>query len=380
MTGTFFITGATGNIGGKLVARILKADKSPRLILLVRADSSAGAQQRLSRVLRTLSPDLDLSAAKEKITLVCGDITRPRMGLTETDWTRLASEVTHVVHSAAATKFFLPVETAREVNLEGTRNVMDFAFQAANKGKLERIAHISTAYVCGNEDGMIYEDDTLPARTFTNNYESSKWQAECLVRRIMPELPVMIFRPSIVAGDSLTGRILSFNGLYTPLKFIHRGAVDVLPGIPDALLDVVPLDYASDAIHYIFAGSDDGLGKTFHIVAGKDKSARVDAIVARAVRYFRESSPARTIPPIRFVRPCNNGEANQSAGMKAGRISSILRQFEPYLTAKKIFDDVNTAHALQGSGISAPGLFSYFRTILAYSLETDWGRQIKDAA
>ena len=195
MRKTFFITGATGNIGGKLVSRILEIDQSSRMFLLVRADSLAEAHQRLRQVLLTLSPAQNLSAVKKRITLIRGDITRPKMGLTESDWSRLASEVTHIIHSAAATKFLLPIKAAHRVNVEGTRNVMDFAFHAADKGKLERVAHISTAYVCGDDDGVIFEDDALETRTFTNNYEFSKWQAECYVRRIMPDLPLMIFRP-----------------------------------------------------------------------------------------------------------------------------------------------------------------------------------------
>jgi len=105
---------------------------------------------------------------------------------------------------------------------------MHFARQVGEHGRLEKIAHISTAYVCGDREGAIYENDNSTKCHFSNNYEQSKWEAECHVGRFYPDMPVVIFRPSIVVGDSSTGRLNLFNVLYTPLRFVCRGDLPVL--------------------------------------------------------------------------------------------------------------------------------------------------------
>ena len=115
MTETIFITGATGNIGAKLVVRLLETDSDRKLILLVRGSSPANARERLGHVLKITEPDLPQSCTR-RITIVCGDITRERFGLSEREYNALACRVTHIIHSAALTKFNVPLPEAREAN------------------------------------------------------------------------------------------------------------------------------------------------------------------------------------------------------------------------------------------------------------------------
>jgi long-chain acyl-CoA synthetase len=151
-------------------------------------------------------------------------------------------------------------------------NVMRFALKAKKHSQLRGVAHISTAFVCGERPGHFFEDALDPSKTFSSTYDRTKWEAEQKVRALRSELPITIFRPSIVVGDSRTGRIVSYNVLYTPLRYIGMGAVKIIAGSPNVRLDVVPVDYVTRAVSHIFLNADDAAGKTFNIVCGKERS------------------------------------------------------------------------------------------------------------
>jgi len=371
MVKTVFITGATGNIGGKIVTRILRDDLFTRLILLVRGNSNAEAQQRVENVLKILSPEINLSQPKRRIKVVCGDITLKGLGLPESLLRSLAMEVTHIIHAAATTKFQLPIECARLVNYAGTKNVMAFARQAKEAGNLQRVAHISTAYVCGKKEGIIYEDEIDSSPHFSNAYERTKWEAEQLIRSLIPELPITIFRPSIVVGDSETGRTTAFNVIYTPIKWIYEGILTALPCSSDTPLDIVPVDFVSNAILYIFMRSEQRIGRTYHIVAGMEKEVTVGEVIDLALLHFNHRVPLRPTARIRFLSGGSHG---------AEKKTHLLKIYEPYLCEVRHFDNNNTLQALKETTISVPVHSIYFSNLLEYCFSTDWGRELRFAA
>jgi thioester reductase-like protein len=380
MVNTIFITGATGNIGGKVVTRILKDDVSVRLILLVRASSNMEAQRRVEDVVRVLSPEIDLVQARKKIRVICGDITLNGLGLPESVLFSLAGEVTHIIHAAATTKLELPLEDARLVNHIGTKNVMTFARQALEAGTLQRIAYVSTAYVCGKKEGVIYEDEKNPPTQFSNTYQETKWEAEQLILNSLSDLPFVIFRPSIVVGDSQTGVTIAFNVLYTPLKWIQKGMLTILPGSPNTPLDVVPVDFVTDAIHHIFLKTEQCVGKTYHLVAGRAKSTTVGEIVERGLHYFNHTGENEALARIKFLPPGSYESVSPFLSGKERRALQLVKIYEPYICVTRFFDNTHTLETLQGTSISAPILSSYFDNILAYSFATNWGKYTKNAA
>jgi len=76
---TIFVTGGTGNIGAVVVARLLKQDRSARLILLVRGRSNVLARQRVEDTIRFLTPELDRLSVADRITVLTGDITQKNL-------------------------------------------------------------------------------------------------------------------------------------------------------------------------------------------------------------------------------------------------------------------------------------------------------------
>src|SRR5512143_1381759 len=193
-----FVTGWSGFIGRRLVHRLaehLDRDRD-RLVLLTRAPRLDEAAAELAAL------GVDGEALE-------GDVTKMHLGLSGAEYKRLAAQVTEIWHLAGLYELSADAATLRAVNLEGTRLVLELARAAP---RLARLHHFSTAYVSGDREGVILEDELDMGQGFHDPYERAKFQAERLVRRAMPELPATVYRPSIVVGDSRTGEVDRFAG------------------------------------------------------------------------------------------------------------------------------------------------------------------------
>lgn len=88
--------------------------------------------------------------------------------------------------------------------------------KAAMQYRLTRFDYISTCYVCGRRAGLIGEEDLEQKQSFNNTYERSKYEEEAFVRAHRNEVPICIFRPPLVVGDSRTGYAATVNVMYWP--------------------------------------------------------------------------------------------------------------------------------------------------------------------
>ncbi|MCX6578202.1 MAG: SDR family oxidoreductase [Candidatus Aminicenantes bacterium] len=373
-----FLTGATGHVGRNLIPRILREDELSLLVVLVRAESDRDLVDRLETLLSSLSPAVDPETARHRIQAVRGDITLERFGMSEAQYHELASRVTHIIHSAANVRFRMPLAEARKINVEGTKNVMALARLARSAGRLERVAHISTAFISGNRSGIIKEDELDCGQGFSNTYEQSKYEAEIFLRQACRDLPLVIFRPSIIVGDSRSGATSAFNVLYIPLKYIARGLVRFIPCSSSVPLDVVPVDYICQAICHILFQAKDSQGQTYHLCAGRKKATTVGEVIGLALDYFRRIWPDKKNLRLRFisvhwmialrmVEPCL-GQAWKKVLLK-------MRAFFPYMKLIRFFDTAKAEAALRGTRITCPPFKSYFQILLQYCLYTNWGEQ-----
>jgi len=380
MKRVIFLTGATGLVGSNLIPRILRNDWSSKLVLLVRGSSEKEAEARIDQMLCALSSEIDFELAKKRIQVVRGDITLNGLGLPKSLYRTLAKEITHIIHSAATVQFQLPLECARLVNYEGTKNVMALAKLAQEKGRLEGVGYVSTAYVSGNREGRILEDELDCGQEFGNTYEQTKFESEKYVQSLIGELPVTVFRPSIIVGDSETGRTTAFNVLYLPLKLIYRGIITTLPGSYYTPLDVVPVDFVSDAINHIFLKTNQGMGKIYHITAGENKATTTGEVVELAVDFFNQISSNGRIPQVKFVPAELCHKVMPLVRSHTRRALQAMEPYEPYLSGERLFDDTNACAALEGTNITPPLFRTYYQTTLRYSIESDWGKLLKQAA
>jgi thioester reductase-like protein len=337
------LTGATGFVGGELLARLVE-ETDRDVLALVRAPDDAAAQARLDRVLNVLLPPG--SVAPGRVRAVAADLERPGLGLTPARRAAVARGIDTVVHCAASVQFTLPLDEARRINVDGTRAALDLASLAPS---LDRFVHVSTAYVAGDRDGRCHEHESYVGQAPRNTYESTKLAAEREVRSA-GIAPTVILRPSIVVGDSRSGWTPAFNVIYWPLQAFARGLFPVVPADPAARIDIVPVDTVADALLELVRGPR-RVGAV-HVVAG-DEAPTAATLAAMAASAFDAPAP-------RFVGPGQAPEVEERAGA-----------FLPYFRFRGVFD----AARGRALGFVPPAIDEYFDVLLRYARDTRWGKR-----
>jgi thioester reductase-like protein len=348
MPAPVFLTGATGFLGMEVLVRVLEAGDRD-VVALVRADDDAGAERRLDGVLGTLWRDP--APYRGRVRAVAGDLTRPGLGLGQAERAAVAEEVGSVLHCAASIAFDLPLEEARSINVEGTREVIGFAREAKALGRLDRFLHVSTAYVSGTHAGTFGEDQLVEAQGFRNTYEQTKCEAERIVAAATDLRPA-VARPSIVMGESDSGWTPAFNVLYWPLRAFSRGLFDTVPALAEGRVDVVPVDYVADALVHLLDRTDAGV---FNLVAGDEAPTVTELVDLGAERFDR--------PRPELVEP------GEPTALADGEV------YVPYFDMRVVFDDARARALLAPAGIRAPRLADYFGALIDYAEAARWGKR-----
>ena len=344
---TVLLTGATGFLGMEALARLLERTDYD-IVCLVRAADDAAAQERLDDVLRTLVAPGE-RPQQGRARAIAADLEAPGLGLLDDVRREIAGSISAVMHCAASISFTLPLEEARRINVEGTREVVRLALDAQERGGLERFIHVSTAYVAGDRIGRVSEHDGDVGQGFRNTYERTKLEAEEVVRD--SALPAAIVRPSVIVGDSQTGWTQAFNVIYWPLQAFARGLFPTVPADPSACLDIVPVDVVADALLQLLCGPV--RSGNFHVVSGD--SAPTNARLATMAAEAFDAEPPQ------FVRPGEDARAEQRAG-------ALL----PYFRVRCTFDARRARDLL---GATPPPLEDYFPSLMRYAREANWGKE-----
>jgi thioester reductase-like protein len=362
------LTGATGFLGAQLLARYLERTDR-RIYALVRAANDRDASSRVQRTLRGLFGGRH--PYRRRVVAVRGDLTHARLGLGRRSG-ELAEHVGEIVHGAASVSFENELSTARVINVEGTRRVLEFAERCQARGRLRRFTYISTAFVAGDHDGCFSEDDLDVGQRFRNTYEQSKFEAERLVAASRHRLPTTVVRPSIVVGERETGWTDSFNVLYWPLRAFSRGAYAAVPARRAAPVDVVPVDYVADAT-LALTQAPETLGATFHLTAGVHASG-VGELVELASAFFKRPAPP-LIEPTLYRRVLHPLLLRASGDERFRRALERSEVYFPYFAMKVRYDDRRARAALHGTGIEPSPLCDYFDKLAKFAVAAQWGRR-----
>ena len=341
------LTGATGFVGMEVLVRLLeRTDRE--VVTLVRAADDAAAAARVDTLLQMLFAPERCAAARRRVHAVAADLESPGLALGDATRDRLTASIGCVVHCAASVSFTLELDDARRINVEGTREVMQLAREAQDYGVLDRVVHVSTAYVAGERGGRARERQGDVGQDFRNTYEQTKLEAERVVHE--SGLPAAIVRPSVIVGDSQTGWTPCFNVIYWPLQAFARGLFDPIPGDPNAPIDIVPVDVVADALLELVRGPV--RCGPFHIVAS-DEAVTNDRLATMAAEYFD------TAPPT-FVGPGVDPSAEVRAGV-----------FMSYFKVRCVFDALRGRRTL---GAKPPLIEEYFPALMHYAREAGWGK------
>ena len=395
------VTGATGFLGGVLIQRLLADRSIDSLVCPVRADSPDHAAQRGHDRLVTLLGAPDAEAQRGRVRWIKADLEERRLGWDSTTWREVATTTAEIFHCAASVSFDLPMAEATRINVDGTKNMHELATTAQTiHGQVRRFHHVSTAYVSGVAEGKVSADH-LPAdraSNFRNTYERSKANAERFLRASVagsdPDaVPVSIYRPSIVAGDTATGVTDNWNVLYVPMKMTARGMLPLFPMGGRALIDSVGVDFVVDGMLALRQHATKPL-HAFHLTAGRSAFTLDELFdtTSRKADAHPGFTPSKTklLSTTEWQAFTAGMRLAANAPKRLGRLRRIGTQAErglkscavyvPYTRVNTIFDASDEHRLLRTHGVTMPAGDEYLDTIVDYALESDFGKRKPAAA
>ncbi|TLD72732.1 NAD-dependent epimerase/dehydratase family protein [Phragmitibacter flavus] len=196
---------------------------------------------------------------------------------------KLAADIEVIIHAAASTAFRAPLATLREVNVEGTARMLEFARRCP---LLKKFVQVSTACVCGTNVGLVEEARLVRPIGFVNAYEQSKWEAEELV--FDSDLPVEVVRLSIVAGSETDGSVLRLGAMHHLLFWLWKGLIPMMPGSDQTRVDLISTEYAA-AVVAACVDSPLESGRVMHGCAG-DAAPRLSELLQHLASVFEPTS------------------------------------------------------------------------------------------
>jgi len=367
----YFVTGATGFIGKRLVKALL-ARRGTTVHFLVRE----GSEGKLA----------DLYAywgvPKSRAIPVTGDLTARKLGVSAENIKALKGQIDGIYHLAAVYDLAADEDTQVRVNVEGTRNMVDFA-KAVDAG---HVHHVSSIAAAGLYEGVFREDMFEEAEGLDHPYFMTKHESEKIVRKEC-KVPWTVYRPAMVVGDSNTGEMDKIDGPYYFFKMIQRMRQMLPPwmptiGLEGGRINIVPVDFvvaALDHLSHPAKGRPAIKGKCFHLVDpvgyrvgdvldifGKAAHApKMNVFVNAALLGFIPKGVKKGLMALAPVRRVYH------AVMKDLGLPEDMLTFVNYPTR---FDCRETTEALKGSGIACPNLHDY-----AWRLWDYWERHLDPA-
>ncbi|KGN43098.1 acyl-CoA-reductase [Knoellia aerolata DSM 18566] len=347
------MTGFPGFLGSALLARLLARRPGTDAVCVVQEKHLGEARARLSEIEATEAH------VAGRVRLVVGDLTLPGLGLTASDRGSL-EDVTEVWHLAAVYDLTVGEEVARRVNVDGTARVLELC---ADLEHLTRLHHVSTCYVSGRHDGEFREDDLDVGQSFRNHYESTKFEAELLVRRAMAGgLPATIYRPGIVVGDSRTGATQKYDGPYFLATFLRRQPpLAVVPAVADpdrVRFCLVPRDFVIEAMDRLSV-LEGSRGRTYALTDPEPPTAR--QLVDRFAHRLGKRVVWVPLPLLLTRVAISLPLVERLAGLPAEALE--------YFASPTTYDTTHTLTDLAGTGVRCARFEDYADRLVDFMVE-----------
>lgn len=341
------MTGFPGFIATRLVERL--AASQTQFYLLVQPGFVDRAMEEIEEIGDFTKTPL------ENFVLVEGDITQLNLGISESDLDTIRYETTDVFHLAAVYDLGVSKDLAYSVNLDGTRNVNQFASTIKD---LRRYNYVSTCYVAGKREGRILETELEHQAGFRNFYEETKYLAELEVQKLKDTLPVTIFRPSVVVGDSVTGETMKYDGIYYLINYLRKApfllrVVNV--GNRNVRLNLVPVDFVVESIAAL-CRDERAIGKTLAIA---DPHPLTTAELFDVIASQLTGRKSEFVPPPKWVEWSLNMNISP-------RLTGLPIHGVPYFFISQTYDTAIADDLLSKHQIACPTFDKYVANLLDF--------------
>lgn len=360
----YFVTGATGFIGKRLVKKLLQRKGSVVYFLLRQTSADkVGALREFC------------GASAARLVPVWGDLTTPKLGLSGPDIKQLKGQIDHFYHLAAVYDLGADAQSQVAVNINGTRNAVELAKAIETR----HFHHVSSIAAAGLYEGVFREDMFAEAENVEHPYFMTKHESEKIVRQTC-QVPWSVYRPAMVVGDSTTGEMDKIDGPYYFFKLIQRMRQLLPPWLPSIGLEggrinIVPVDFVVAALATI-SHQKEITHKCYHLVdpvgyrvgdvldifSKAAHAPKMNLFVNAALLGFIPRSVTKGLMALAPVRRVRN------AIMADLGLPEDMLSFVNYPTR---FDCRETLAALKGSGVACPNLKDY-----AWRLWDYWERHL----
>ncbi|KEO83516.1 non-ribosomal peptide synthetase [Tumebacillus flagellatus] len=253
--GTVLLTGATGYLGAHILHELYEKTDA-HIVCLVRPSDDVTGEERLEEILRFYFGDETAERMSPRVTVFAGDLGAERLGLSPENAAYIEEHVDAIIHSAADVRHYGDAEHFDQINVEGTRQLLEIARRRPGV----RFHHVSTMTVLEASP-----DDEYGQALLENVYVASKTRAEELVREACEEgIPCTVYRAGNLIGHSKTGKFqrnIDSNAFYRMIR-----AMLTLKAAPDvrSFIDLTPVDYAASALVHL-AGRRETVGRAIHL-------------------------------------------------------------------------------------------------------------------
>jgi amino acid adenylation domain-containing protein/thioester reductase-like protein len=352
--GRVFLTGVTGFLGAFVLRDLFRLPEVTQVACLVRATSDDDALVRIRD--NMMQYGIWEDAFSDRLLPVAGDLAQSDLGLGRARFDELSQEIDVVFHLAAHVNYIQPYSAHKAANITGTINILRFATSHRPKA----LHYVSTIAVFGpagllEPTAIVYEDedlgDYLTGLKFDLGYSQSKWVTEQLVKEAQQRgIPVAVYRPGFIMGDSKTGA-------GNPDDFVARLikgciAVGCYPVLPRQGKEFIPVDYVSEALLRI-ASDNANLAHAYHLVPPHIDAA-VDLMgffgILKHCGHSLEALPYQQwVRRLSDDRDLANNALMPLVPMLAEPVYGQLTRWEVY-EGMPIYDTQNTEHALAASG------------------------------
>jgi nucleoside-diphosphate-sugar epimerase len=378
------LTGATGFLGSHLMASLLSGGY--KIIVLGRPSEEETLQERISKLLQWFG----IEGLAGQLELVEIDFLKPKLGIPEAKYKNLCAITDQIVHCASDTSFN---ERKRENVFKSNVTSLEGILKFAANAKVNFFHYISTAYVAG-ANVTICKERISSTTDFLNVYEESKARAESMISAFFEknEIPYTIIRPSIVYGDSRTGRSLKFNALYFPIQSVkyikdiytndiinHGGKKSGKLGIfiddegylflplriylpKKGSLNLIPVDYFVNATMKIIDNATSG--GIYHLTNNSPSKMEI-------ISVFNEKFMKIRGVEIIYGKSTDNALRNPAEEL----FDRFIEPYREYLSDNRIFDRANTD--LVTENLHPPEFTDdIFKNCMEYAIRVNWGESI----